>query len=50
MIKLHIFGDFGRLPDPSPFCVKVDCYLRMAGLPFETVAGMDNLQKAPKGK
>lgn len=50
MIKLYNFGQFGELPDPSPFCLKVDIYLRMAGLNFECVSGIDNLKKAPKGK
>lgn len=50
MIKLYNFGPFGELPDPSPYCVKVDAYMRMAGLEFECVPGMDNLKKAPKGK
>lgn len=50
MLKLYNFGPFGELPDPSPFCVKVDLYLRLAGLPFETVSGVENMRKAPKGK
>ncbi len=50
MIKLYNFGQFGELPDPSPFCLKVDVYLRMAGLEFEALSGFDNLKKAPKGK
>jgi len=50
MIKLYNFGQFGDLPDPSPFCVKVDAYLRMAGLDFESVSGLNNLKRAPKGK
>ncbi len=50
MIKLYNFGPFGDLPDPSPFCVKVDAYLRMTDQPFEVISGIDNLKKAPKGK
>lgn len=50
MIRLHNFGQFGELPDPSSFCLKVDAYLRMAGLEFEVVSGLDNLKQAPKGK
>ncbi len=50
MIKLYNFGQFGDLPDPSAFCVKIDVYLRMTGLPFTVESGIDNLKRAPKGK
>lgn len=50
MIKLHIFGRFGDLPDLSPYCLKVDTYMTMAGVEFERVCGIENLKKAPKGK
>lgn len=50
MIKLYNFGPFHDLPDASPFCLKVDAYLRAAGIPFEVVSGIDNLRRAPKGK
>ena len=50
MIKLFNFGPFFTLPDPSPFCLKVDAYLRAAGIPFEVVPGFNNLRRAPKGK
>lgn len=50
MIKLHGFGPNLGLPDPSPFVLKLDAYLRMSGIPFERADGIDNIQKAPKGK
>ena len=50
MITLCGFGPALGLPDPSPFVVKVDAYLRMAGVPFEYKSGMDNLKNAPKKK
>lgn len=50
MITLYQFGTFYNLPDPSPFCLKVDAFLRLAKLPFETKAGMEHMRKAPKGK
>ena len=50
MITLYHFGPFRGLPDPSPFCLKVDAYLRMAGLEFTSSPGAANLRKAPKGK
>ena len=50
MITLYHFGPFYTLPDPSPFCLKVDAYLRAAGIAFETRAGLQYMRKAPKGK
>ena len=50
MIKLYTFGPFYGLPDASPFCLKVDAYLRATGIPFEVVPGFENLRRAPKGK
>ncbi len=47
MITLYHFGDaFGF--DPSPFCLKMEAYLRLAGLPFQKRRG--NLRKSPKGQ
>ena len=50
MITLYNIGPFYGLPDPSPFCLKVETYMRMAGLEFETSSGAVNLRNAPKGK
>ncbi|MGB1258155.1 MAG: glutathione S-transferase family protein [Thiolinea sp.] len=50
MIKLHGFGANIGVADPSPFVLKADAYLRVAGIEFERVDRMNNLQKAPKGK
>jgi glutathione S-transferase len=50
MIKLYKFGEIGDVCDASPFCVKVEAYLRMAGVPYETASGSQYLRKAPKGK
>ena len=49
MIRLHQFAPAFGLPNASPFCMKVETYLRMAGLPYETVND-GNVMKAPKGK
>lgn len=49
MITLYQFPTAFGLPNLSPFCMKVETYLRMAGLAYRC----DNrglLQKAPKGK
>jgi glutathione S-transferase len=35
-------------PSMSPFAIKLQCYLRIAGIPYET--RRPNLLKAPKGK
>jgi glutathione S-transferase len=50
MITLHGFGPNFGLPDPSPFVLKVDCFMRMAELAFEVNTNTSNLQNAPKGK
>ncbi len=50
MIKLFSFGEKFGVADPSPFVLKVDAYLRMAGIEFESIARASNLGKSPKGK
>ena len=35
MIKLYQFAPAFGLPNASPFCMKLETYLRMAGLPYE---------------
>lgn len=49
MIKLYQFQPAFGLPNASPFCMKVETYLRMAGLPYECPHGAD-FRKSPKGK
>ena len=49
MIKLYQFAPAFGLPNMSPFCMKVETYLRMAGLPYECPRGAD-VFKSPKGK
>lgn len=49
MIVLHQFPPAYGLPNASPFCMKLETWLRMAGLEYETVCGFA-LAKAPKGK
>src|SRR5262252_2167235 len=48
MITLYTFGPGFGLPDPSPFVMKAETLLKMAGLPYRTETG--GLRKAPKGK
>lgn len=51
MIKLFQFEPAFGLPNASPFCMKLETYLRMAGLPFEMPPfTVRDLQRAPKGK
>ncbi|MCK5830615.1 MAG: glutathione S-transferase family protein [Methylococcales bacterium] len=50
MIKLYSFGRAFNMIDPSPFILKIDAYLRMANIPYETIPDVNNLRKAPKGK
>ncbi|MEL0081458.1 MAG: glutathione S-transferase family protein [Gammaproteobacteria bacterium] len=49
MIELYQFGSAWGLPDPSPFCVKLELWLKMAGLEYRSVIDGDT-RKAPKGK
>ena len=49
MIKLYQFAPAFGLPNASPFCMKLETYLRMAGLPFE-LDNSGNVMKAPKRK
>jgi len=49
MIKLYQYRPALGLPNASPFCMKVETYLRMAGLAYECPRGAD-VRKAPKGK
>ena len=49
MIVLHQFAPAFGLPNASPFCMKLETYLRMAGLEYRAVNDGDVL-KAPKGK
>ncbi len=51
MIKLYQFAPAFGLPNASPFCMKLETYLRMAGLPFEIPrVSMRDVRGAPKGK
>ena len=49
MIRLHQFAPAFGLLNASPFCMKLEMYLRMAGLPYEAVNSGD-VMKAPKRK
>lgn len=49
MIILYQFPPVWGLPNASPFCMKVETYLRMAGLPHQSARGAD-IRNAPKGK
>lgn len=49
MITLYQFPPIWGLPNASPFCLKLETYLRMAELPYE-IKKVSNPAKAPKGK
>ncbi len=49
MITLHQFPPALGLPNASPFCLKLELYLRMANLPYRNAYTLE-LHKAPKGK
>lgn len=48
MITLYSFGPFFGLPDASPFVMKGEMLLKLAGLPYET--NTRGFTRAPKGK
>jgi glutathione S-transferase len=48
MVTLYKYNPAWGLPDISPFCIKVETYLRMIGVPFTPVVG--DGRKAPKQK
>jgi len=50
MISLYKFGPLKTVSDASGFCVKVEAYLKMAELPYETRSGIQYLRRSPKGK
>jgi len=51
MLKLYQFDPALGLPNASPFCMKLETYLRMAKVPFEIPpATLRDLRRAPKGK
>ena len=49
MIVLYQYAPAYSLPNASPFCMKVENYLRMTGLDYRSEYGLD-LPGSPKGK
>jgi glutathione S-transferase len=47
LIRLHVFPDPWGI-NPSPFCLKVETYCRLAGIPFRAVTSLPF--RAPRGK
>lgn len=55
MIKLYQLTGYWNIPSPSPFCMKLETYLRMAKIPFKSMNVLDPLsapqnRMAPKKK
>lgn len=48
-IVLYQFPAALGLPNASPFCMKIETYMRMAGITYTTRCGMNQL-RAPKKK
>lgn len=48
MIALYQFPSMWGLPNASPFCMKIETYLRMTNLPYEIIHA--DVRKAPKAK
>ncbi len=49
MLYLHQYPPVWGLPSLSPFCIKVETYLRMVKLPYQ-IQLENNPRKGPKGK
>lgn len=50
-IKYYGFGRVWNVPDASPFCVKVESFLILAKIDYETIRfSMPNMKASPKGK
>ncbi len=51
-VRLHKFGEAWGLADPSPFCLKLESFLREANIAYETVPfdPKRSFARAPKGK
>lgn len=49
MITLYQFPRVWGLPNASPFCLKLETYLRLADIPYE-IKFLSDPRKAPKGK
>lgn len=49
MLEFYQFGPAWGLPDASPFCIKLELWLKMAGIEYRSVIDGDT-RKAPKGK
>ena len=47
MVQVHVFADPWGI-NPSPFCLKVETYCRLAGISFAAVPTLPF--RAPKGK
>jgi glutathione S-transferase len=51
-VRLHKFGEAWGIADPSPFCLKLESFLREADIAYEVVPfdPTRSFAKAPKGK
>lgn len=49
MIQLFQFPGYWGLSSASPFCIKMETYLKLTGIPYKSVVSYD-LKKSPKNK
>lgn len=49
-MNLYTFGRVWNVPDASPFCVKLETWLRMSNIEYCNHFGAQHIKHAPKGK
>uniref|UniRef100_A0A914XCK9 Glutathione S-transferase n=1 Tax=Plectus sambesii TaxID=2011161 RepID=A0A914XCK9_9BILA len=50
MVRLYQFPRNAHIPNMSPFCLKLETFLRHAGIKHEAICSLDNWKKGKEGK
>lgn len=49
LVKLYQFHPIWKIPNPGPFCLKLETYCKIAEIPYQTIS-VNDPRKSPKGK